>query len=65
MVKTSHFNAGGAGSIPGLGAKIPCALWPKTKTENTNNILINSIKVRNMVHIHKNIKERKIIFLKF
>ena len=34
VVKISHFNAGGAGSIPGLGAKIPHALLPKTKTEN-------------------------------
>ena len=29
MVKTSPFNAGGAGSIPGRGAKIPHALQPK------------------------------------
>ena len=34
VVKISHFNAEGAGSIPGLGAKIPHALLPKTKTEN-------------------------------
>ena len=31
MVKTSPSNAGGAGSIPGWGAKIPHALWPKKK----------------------------------
>ena len=29
MVKTSPSNAGGAGSIPGQGAKIPHALGPK------------------------------------
>ena len=29
MVKTSPSNAGGAGSIPGRGAKIPHASWPK------------------------------------
>ena len=29
MVKTSPSNAGGAGSIPGWGAKIPHASWPK------------------------------------
>ena len=31
MVKTSPSNAGGAGSIPGRGAKIPHALWPKNQ----------------------------------
>ena len=32
MVKTSPSNAGGAGSIPGLGAKIPPhASWPKNQ----------------------------------
>ena len=29
VVKTSPSNAGGAGLIPGRGAKIPRALWPK------------------------------------
>ena len=29
MVKTSSSKAGGEGSIPGRGAKIPHALWPK------------------------------------
>ena len=31
MVKTSPSNAGGAGSIPGRGAKIPHALRPKNQ----------------------------------
>ena len=31
LVKTSPSNAGGAGSIPGLGAKIPHALRPKNQ----------------------------------
>ena len=31
MVKTSPSNAGGAGSIPGWGAKIPHASWPKNQ----------------------------------
>ena len=31
VVKTSPSNAGGAGSIPGRGAKIPHALWPKNQ----------------------------------
>ena len=29
--KTSPSNAGGAGSIPGWGAKIPHASWPKNQ----------------------------------
>ena len=29
VVKTSSSNAGGAGSIPGWGVKIPHASWPK------------------------------------
>ena len=31
-VRTSPSNAGGAGSIPGWGAKIPHALWPKNQS---------------------------------
>ena len=31
MVKTLPSNAEGAGSIPGQGAKIPHALWPKNQ----------------------------------
>ena len=31
MVKTLPSNAGGSGSIPGQGAKIPHALWPKNQ----------------------------------
>ena len=32
VVKTLPFNAGGESSIPGWGAEIPPALWPKHKT---------------------------------
>ena len=32
MVKTLHSNAGGRGSIPGQGAKILHALWPKNQS---------------------------------
>ena len=32
MVKTSPFNAGHAGSIPGQGAKIPHVLGPKSQS---------------------------------
>ena len=31
VAKTSPSNAGGAGSIPGLGAKIPHSLLPKSQ----------------------------------
>ena len=31
MVKTLPSNAGGAGSIPGWGVKIPHASWPKNQ----------------------------------
>ena len=31
MVKTSPSNAGGAGSIPGQGTKIPHTSWPKNQ----------------------------------
>ena len=31
MVKTSPSSAGGAGSIPGNGAKIPHVSWPKNQ----------------------------------
>ena len=31
MVETLPSNAGGAGSIPGRGAKIPHASWPKNQ----------------------------------
>ena len=48
VVKTSSSNAGGAGSNPGQGAKIPHVSWPKAKTlkekENRSNIVTNSIK---------------------
>ena len=39
VVKTSPSNAGGAGSIPGLGAKIPHALGPKKPKHKTEAIL--------------------------
>ena len=32
VVKTFPSNAGGAGSFPGWGAKIPHASWPKNQT---------------------------------
>ena len=40
-------STGAAGSVPGQGVKISGASWPlsqKTKTENRNNTVTNSIK---------------------
>ena len=46
MVKTSPSNAGGVGSIPGGGAKIPHASQPKNQSikKTRSNIVTNSIK---------------------
>ena len=54
VVQTSTFNAGvRVSQIPDQGAKIPHALPPKTKTENKNNIVTNSIKTITLFHIQK------------
>ena len=37
VVKTPPSNAGGTGSVPCQGAKIPHASWAKTKTLNKSN----------------------------
>ena len=39
VVKTSPSNAGGAGSIPGWGTKIPHALRPKNQNIKTEAVL--------------------------
>ena len=39
VVKTSPFNAGGAGLIPGRGAEIPHASWPKKPKHKTEALL--------------------------
>ena len=48
MVKTLPSNAGGEGSTPGPGAKIPHASGPKNKKQTNkktrSNIVTNSIK---------------------
>ena len=43
VVKTLSSNAGGVGSIPGSGAKIPHVSWPR-KPRLRSNIVINSMK---------------------
>ena len=53
-VKTSPSNTGGEGLIPGQGAKIPHASWPKNQNiKNRSNVVTNSISTLKMVHIKK------------
>ena len=60
MVKTSSSNGGGVGSIPGWGAKIPHASWPKNQNiKNKSNIVTNSIRLYKMVHIKNKNKNKK------
>ena len=44
VLKTSPSNVRGAGLIPGRGAKIIYASWPKDLSIKTETIVINSIK---------------------
>ena len=60
VVKTLLPSAGGAGSIPGWGAKNPHAWRAKTKTWNGNSIVTNSIKILKVVHIKKKKKRMRI-----
>ena len=59
VVKTLPSSAGGAVSIPGFGAKIPCLVAKKPKNEqktlpwNRNYTVTNSIKTSKMIHIKK------------
>ena len=53
VVKTSPSNAGGEGSIPGCGAKIPHALGQKNQQNkqqkqyyNRSNVVTDSIKTK-------------------
>ena len=63
MVKTSPCNAGGVGSIPGRGAKIPHASLTKKKKKNQNinnrnNTVTNSVETLKMTHIQKSLKNK-------
>ena len=62
-VNTGPSNAGGVGSLPGQGAKIPHDWQPKNQNiKHRNNIVTNSIKALKMVHSKK--KKKKKIFTK-
>ena len=60
MVKTSPSNAGGTGSIPGQGAKIPYASQPKNQNikqkQYCNKINKN---FKNCPHQKKSLKKKK------
>ena len=61
MVKTSLSSAGGVGSIPGGGAKIPQASWPKNqniKQKQYYNKFNKDLKKRKKVHIKKVFKKK-------
>ena len=40
VVKTSPSNAGGVGSIPGWGARIPHTSWPKEKLKHRPEVVL-------------------------
>ena len=62
MVKTSSSSARGVQFLIGeLRSHTPGS--QKTKTENRNNIVTNSIMTLKIVHIQKNLKKKKIILL--
>ena len=61
MVKTLPSNAGGGGLIPNPGAKIPPA-W-RSKHQNRNIIVTNSVKTSKAVHIKKIFK--KIVYKQY
>ena len=56
-VETSPSNSGGAGLIPGWGAKIKICLGPKNY--NRSNIVTNSIKTLKTVHTQRKILKIK------
>ena len=58
VVKTSPSKAGGAGSIPDQGTKIPPALRPNNQTIKQSKIVTNWIKTLKMVHIKKKSNNR-------
>ena len=52
-------NAGGAGSIPGRGAKVPHASQPKNQNIKQKQYCNKFHKDLKMVHIKKNLKKKK------
>ena len=51
VVNPLSFNAEGVSSIPGWGARIPYASWPKNQNLNSgSNIVVNSKRLLKMAH---------------
>ena len=57
VLKTSFSNSGCVGSIPGQGAKISHALWPKNQNIKQKHVVTNS-KTFKMVRIKRILKKR-------
>ena len=56
--KTSPSNAGGVGSIPCWGTKMPCDLWPKKQNIRQKQYCNKFNKDFKMIHIKKILKKR-------
>ena len=57
---TLPFHVGGVGLIPGQVLKVPHASWPKNQNmKSRSNIVTNSTKTLEMVHIKKKKKAQK------
>ena len=56
---TLPFHVGGVGLIPGQALKVPHASWPKNQNmKSRSNIVTNSIKTLEMVHVKKKKKKK-------
>ena len=64
MVEILFSNAGGEGSIPSQGAKIPHASWPKSQNiNNRSNTLTNSLKILKLKKKKKKKIKKKVAIL--
>ena len=59
VVKTSPSNAGGVGSIPCWGTKMPCDLWQKKQNIRQKQYCNKFNKDFKMIHIEKNLKKKE------
>ena len=65
VVKTSPSNAGGVGTIPGHGAKVPHDWGQNKQTNKTYNrisVVTNSINTFQMLHIKKILKKEEPLY---
>jgi len=59
VVKTSPSNAGGVGSIPCWGTKMPCDLWPINQNIRQKQYCNRFNKDFKMIHIQKILKNKR------